>query len=140
MLFLAPEVAVPVGFGVLALGMPFRGTIPSLIVVSVVGALAFGALGLLVASRVRTFEAISGLLNLTMTPMWILSGVFFSAANFPDSLQPFIQALPLTALNDALRAVILEGATITAAGNELLVLAVWTVVAFATALKWFRWR
>jgi ABC-type multidrug transport system permease subunit len=140
MLFLAPEVAVPVGFGVLVLGMPFRGTVWSLIVVSIVGALAFGALGLLVASRVRTFEAISGLLNLTMTPMWILSGVFFSAANFPDSLQPFIQALPLTALNDALRAVILEGASIPAASNELLVLAVWTVVAFATALKWFRWR
>ena len=140
MLFLAPEVAVPVGFGVLVLGMPFRGTVLSLVVVSVVGALAFGALGLLVASRVRTFEAISGLLNLTMTPMWILSGVFFSAANFPDALQPYIQALPLTALNDALRAVILEGATVTAARGELLVLAAWTMVAFATALKWFRWR
>jgi ABC-type multidrug transport system permease subunit len=140
MLFLAPEVAVPVTFGVLVLGMPFRGTVSSLVAVSVIGALAFGALGLLVASRVRTFEAISGLLNLTMTPMWILSGVFFSAANFPDPLQPFIQALPLTALNDALRAVILEGATVTTASGELLVLGVWTFAAFGTALKWFRWR
>jgi ABC-2 type transport system permease protein len=96
LMFLAPEVAVPVGFGVFALGMPFRGSIGALTMVSLVGALAFGALGLLVASRVRTFEAISGLMNLLMTPMWIVSGVFFSASNFPEALQPVIQALPLT--------------------------------------------
>ncbi len=112
LVFLAPEVAVPVAFGALVLGMPMRGSIAALVVVSVVGALAFGALGLFVASRARTFEAISGLMNLSMLPMWLLSGVFFSAANFPASVQPFIQALPLTALNDALRAVVLEGSSL----------------------------
>ena len=54
--------------------------------------------------------------------MWVLSGVFFSASNFPDAVQPFIQALPLTALVDALRAVVLEGASLGAIRIELLTL------------------
>ena len=90
-----------------------RGSSPG---TCLLGAVAFGGLGLLVASRARTIEAVSGLLNLVMLPMWVLSGVFFSAANFPAAMQPFIQALPLTALNDALRAVMLEGAA--AAGGR----------------------
>jgi ABC-type multidrug transport system permease subunit len=140
LVFLAPEVAVPITFGALALGMPMRGSIATLAVVAVTGGLAFAALGILVASRVRTFEAISGLMNLAMLPMWLLSGVFFSAANFPPALQPLIQALPLTALNDALRAVVLEGAGLRAVGSELGVLGGWTAVSFAVALRIFRWR
>ncbi len=140
LMFLAPEVAVPVGFGVFVLGMPMRGSVGALVGVSLVGALAFGAIGLLAASRVRTFEAISGLMNLLMTPMWILSGVFFSASNFPEALQPVIQALPLTALNDALRLVILEGATLGEARGELGLLALWGTFAFAVALRLFKWR
>ena len=140
LVFLAPEVAVPVAFGAFVLDMPMRGSIAALVVVSVVGALAFGALGLLVASRARTFEAISGLMNLAMLPMWILSGVFFSAANFPTSVQPVIQALPLTALIDALRAVILEGSTLGDAQAELWTLLMWGIVSFAVALRIFRWR
>jgi ABC transporter DrrB family efflux protein len=138
--FLAPEAAVPLGFGVLALGMPVRGSFAAIAAVCILGAFTFTALGLLAASRPRTLEAISGVLNLTMVPMWVLSGVFFSSSNFPPALQPLIQALPLTALNDALRAVILEGATLTAVGSELILLAVWAVVTFGLALKLFRWR
>lgn len=74
-----------------------------------------------------------------MLPMWVLSGVFFSTANFPAALQPFIQALPLTAVNDALRAVILEGATLGEVGGELLLLAAWGIVPFLLALRLFRW-
>jgi ABC-2 type transport system permease protein len=140
LMFLAPEVAVPVAFGAFVLNMPMRGSIAALTVVSVTGAVAFGALGLFVASRARTFEAISGLMNVSMLPMWLLSGVFFSAANFPDSIQPVIQALPLTALNDALRGVILEGSTLRALQAEVGVLLTWGVVSFALALRLFRWR
>ncbi len=139
LVFLAPEAAVPLGFGVLALGMPMRGSLAATVVVCVAGALSVAALGLLTASRPRTLEAISGILNLVMLPMWVLSGVFFSTANFPDALQPIIQALPLTALNDALRAVVLEGAPLTAVGGELALLAVWGLVPFAVALRIFRW-
>ena len=140
LVFLGPEVAAPVAFGAFVLNMPMRGSIAALVLVSVLGALAFGALGLFVASRARTFEAISGLMNLSMLPMWVLSGVFFSAANFPGSVQPAIQALPLTALNDALRAVILEGSTVRAIQAELWTLVAWGLVSFAVALRIFRWR
>ena len=138
--FLAPEAAVPLGFGALVLGMPVRGSLVSIAAVCVIGAFAFTGLGLLAASRPKTLEAISGVLNMTMVPMWVLSGVFFSASNFPPAFQPVIQALPLTALNDALRAVILEGATLAQVGSELVRLAVWAVVTFVLALKLFRWR
>jgi ABC-2 type transport system permease protein len=140
LVFLTPEVAVPIGFGMLVLGMPMRGSYLALAVVAVVGGVAFAALGIFTASRVRTFEAISGLMNLVMLPMWMLSGVFFSSANFPASVQPVIQALPLTALNDALRGVVLEGASIASLQNELWLLAAWGIGAFTAALRIFRWR
>ena len=140
LLFLAPEVAVPLGFGILAFGMPVNGSVGAISAVTLLGSLAFGAFGLLLATRARTFEAVSGLMNFAMLPMWLLSGVFFSSSNFPRSVQPAIQALPLTALVDGLRAVVLEGATLHAVRAELLRLAIWTVVPFAVALRIFRWR
>jgi ABC-type multidrug transport system permease subunit len=140
LVLLGPEVAVPLTVGALALGLPIRGSLPAVAVVAIVGALAFGGIGLLVASRARTFEAVSGILNMSMLPMWILSGVFFSASHFPAALQPLIQALPLTALNDALRAVILEGASVGAVRSELALLVMWGVVPFVLALRVFRWR
>ena len=138
--FLAPEAAVPLGFGAVVLGMPIRGSFGSIAAVCVLGGFTFTGIGLLAASRPRTLEAISGVLNLTMVPMWVLSGVFFASSNFPPALQPFIQALPLTALNDALRAVILEGATLPQVGPELAILGGWAVTSFVIALKLFRWR
>jgi ABC-type multidrug transport system permease subunit len=138
--FLAPEAAVPLAFGSLVLGMPIRGSFAGIAAVCLAGACAFAALGLLAASRPRTIEGISGILNVVMLPMWIVSGVFFSASNFPGSLQPAIHALPLTALNDALRAVILEGAGLVTVRRELAILGAWTVIPFIVALRLFRWR
>jgi len=140
LVLLAPEAGVPLLFGVFVLGMPIRGSLVSLSIVCLVGALAFGSLGLLLASRARTFEAISGLMNFAMVPMWILSGVFFSSSNFPQAMQPAIQALPLTALIDALRSIVLEGAPLQSLSRELAVLAGWGVGGFGLALWMFRWR
>jgi ABC-type multidrug transport system permease subunit len=140
LVFLAPEVVVPLGFGMLAFGMPLHGTVAAITVVSLAGSIAFGAFGLLLGSRARTFEGVSGLMNLAMLPMWLVSGVFFSSSNFPAVAQPVIRALPLTALVDALRAVVLEGATLGAVRSELVVLALWTIVPFAVALRIFKWR
>ena len=140
LVLLAPEAGVPLVFGVFVLGMPIRGSVLSTAIVCLAGALAFGGIGLLISSRVRTFEAISGLMNLSTVPMWVLSGVFFSATNFPQSMQPLIQALPLTALINALRAVILEGTTLIGVARELAILAAWGLGSFATALAIFRWR
>jgi len=140
LLFLAPEVAVPLVFGALAFRMPINGSIGAIAVVSLVGALAFGAIGLLLGSRAKTFEAVSGLMNVAMLPMWLLSGVFFSSSNFPEAIQPMIQSLPLTALVDALRAVVLEGSSVNGVRGELVRLAIWTVAPFAVALRIFKWR
>jgi ABC-2 type transport system permease protein len=134
------EVAVLLGFAVLAFGVPLRGSLASLGAVCLLSAMAFSALGLLIASRVRTVEAASGLMNLVMLPMWIFSGVFFSSSRFPDAVQPLIQALPLTAVNDALRASMLEGAGWAALAPELAIVAAWLVVSFALALRLFRWK
>ncbi|HEX6212182.1 MAG TPA: ABC transporter permease [Methylomirabilota bacterium] len=140
LVFLVPEVGLLLAFGWFAFGVPQRGPWWLLAATCLVGALSFGGLGLLLASRARTVEAVSGLINVVMLPMWILSGVFFSAANFPPPMQPVIQALPLTALNDALRAIMLEGASLPAVAGELALLAGWGVAGFGLALLWFRWR
>jgi ABC-2 type transport system permease protein len=138
--FLPAEVLVPLLFAVIAFGMPVNGSAGAIVVTTLIGTLSFGAIGLLLATRARTIEAISGLMNLVMLPMWILSGVFFSSANFPDAVQPVIHALPLTAQIDALRAIILDGATLADVRTELAVLGVWGVVPFFAALRLFSWR
>jgi ABC-2 type transport system permease protein len=120
--------------------VPMRGSLVTVATIIVVSALAFGGLGLLIASRSKTIEGVSGLMNLSMLPMWVLSGVFFSSENFPHVVQPFIKALPLTATNDALRATLLRGVGLPGIGSQLAVLAAWMLVCFGIALKIFRWR
>ncbi len=133
------EVGLLLGFGVLVFHMQVRGSILSVILLGSVGAIAFGGVGLLTACRAQKIETVSGLINVVMMPMWIFSGVFFSYQRFPAITMPFIKALPLTALNDALRATILEGASLGSQSGRLLVLAVWGGVSFILALRWFRW-
>jgi ABC-2 type transport system permease protein len=134
------EVGLLLGFGALVFGVPFRGSLLVLAAVCLLSSLAFTSLGLLVSSRVQTMEGASGLMNLVMLPMWIFSGVFFSASKFPESIQPFIQALPLTAVVDALRANVLRGAGWQALAPEMGIVIAWLVVSFVLALKLFRWR
>lgn len=137
---LVVEIGFLVSFGVLAFGVPLRGSIVGLVALCLLGSMAFGGLGLLIAARPRTVEAASGLMNVTMLPMWVFSGVFFSSGNFPDAMQPFIKALPLTALNDGLRAIMLEGAGVTQLPLAFGVLSAWLVICFALAVKIFRWK
>jgi ABC-2 type transport system permease protein len=134
------EVIALVGFGVLVFHVPLRGSLWSLFFIAVFGALSFSGLGLLVGTRAKTIEAVSGLANAIMLPMWVLSGTFFSASHFPDVMQPFVRALPLTAVNDALRANMLQGASLTAVMPQLAVIAFWVVLCYGAALKLFRWR
>ena len=120
--------------------VPIHGSLITLAIVILVGAAAFSGIGLLIACRANKTETISGLMNLVMLPMWLLSGTFFSSKRFPDVTQPFIQALPLTQLNDALREVMLEGATLLTVSWRLAILAGWAVLGFMLGLKWFRWQ
>ncbi len=140
LLFLGLETTVIVGFAWAVFDVGVRGGLPTLAVLALVGALGFGGLGLLIASRVRTIEAVSGLMNLVMMPMWVLSGVFFSSSNFPEAMQPFIQVLPLTALIDALRGVMNEGLSLAEVSGEVGLLLGWGLVSFGLALKLFRWQ
>ncbi|MGA2965053.1 MAG: ABC transporter permease [Terriglobales bacterium] len=133
------QVAALLGFGVLVFHLPMRGSLLSVLFLAALGGVAFGAVGLLTACRAQKIETASGLINLVMMPMWIFSGVFFSSQHFPAKLQPLIQALPLTALNDALRAIILEGASLHSQSIRLLILALWGAISFILALRWFRW-
>lgn len=140
LLFLPLEVGILVAFAVVIFDVPIRGSIMALGAVSLLGALTFGAVGLLTGSRARTVEGVSGLMNVVMMPMWILSGIFFSTSRFPDVMQPVVQALPLTALNDALRSIMLDGSTLVTVGPELGILVVWGMGTFTVALAVFRWR
>lgn len=140
MVWLVPEVAAVLGFGMLAFGVEVRGSWSAFAAVNLVGALAFSALGLLVACRARTVEAVSGLMNVVMLPMWMLSGSFFSSERFPDAMQPFVKALPLTLANDALRLIGNEGSGWLAVTPHLLALAAWGLASFALAVWLFRWE
>ncbi|HTX75916.1 MAG TPA: ABC transporter permease [Terracidiphilus sp.] len=140
LLLLVIEVLAFLGFARLAFGVPFRGSLAELAFLCVLTSLSFSALGLLIASRARTMEAASGLMNLVMLPMWILSGVFFSASRFPAVIQPFVRALPLTAANDALRANMLQGVGLAHLSAPVAILLAWLVVPFAVSLRSFRWR
>jgi ABC-2 type transport system permease protein len=140
LIFAVPEVLSLLLFAWLVFGVAIQGWLITLVVVIVLGGACFTGVGLFVASRAKTNEAVSGLMNLVMLPMWILSGVFFSSERFPEAMQPFIQALPLTALNNALRAVMLEGAGFAEIGNEMLIMVAWGGISFAVALRFFRWR
>ena len=140
LMLLIIEVVVLVAFGAFVFGVPVRGSLLQLGVVALLAGVAFGGLGLLIAARPRTVEGASGLMNLVMMPMWVASGVFFSATNFPAAIQPAIQALPLTATNDALRLTMLEGAGWQAVAPELAILGAWLAVTFPLALRLFRWR
>ena len=138
--FLTLEVTILIGFAVLVLDVPFRGSVLLFALVAILGGATFVGLGLLVAARPRTIEGVSGLMNFVMFPGWIFSGVFFSTERFPEVMQPFVQALPLTALNDSLRGIMLEGSSLGALGWELLILLLWGGISFALALRWFRWQ
>src|ERR1700677_767962 len=133
------EIGLLMTLGVLVFHMKVLGSLFSILLLGALGALCFGGVGLVTASRAQKIESVSSLMNLVMMPMWIFSGVFFSYERFPAVIQPFIKALPLTALNDALRASILEVTPIYHQWPRLLIMLLWGAISFALALRWFRW-
>jgi ABC-2 type transport system permease protein len=138
--FVVVEVPLLLVFAWLVFGVRVEGSVLQLAAIVLLGTLSFSGLGLLAAARPRTVEGVSGIINVILMPMVVLSGVFFSASRFPDAVQPFIRALPLTALNDALRAIMNDGLPLTAVPVSLAVLAAWAAVSYAAALYWFRWQ
>jgi ABC-type multidrug transport system permease subunit len=140
MCFLIPEVIVLIVFAAVAFGVKIYGSFVATAFLILLGATAFSGIGLLVASRAKTIEAVSGLMNLVMLPMWMLSGIFFSSSRYPDFAQPFIRLLPLTALINALRAVMIDGASVSSQSGPIVLLAIYGAATFVIALKTFRWQ
>jgi ABC-2 type transport system permease protein len=140
LIFLVLEVAAVVIFATLAFGFTVRGSWLSVALVTILGGFTFSGIGLLVAARPTTIEGVSGLMNFIMLPMWLLSGTFFSSERFPHVLQPFIQALPLTALNNVLRGLMNEGASLSSNWIPIAILLFWCVISFVVALKIFKWQ
>jgi ABC-2 type transport system permease protein len=140
LLLVGIEAGIFLGFAHIAFGIPFKGPLWQLGLLCTLASLTFSAFGLLVASRAQTIEAASGLSNLTVMPMWMLSGVFFSASRFPDFAQPFIHILPLTAAIDAFRGNMIEGIQLTHLLFPVTVLLIWLSVTFTVSLRIFRWR
>jgi ABC-2 type transport system permease protein len=133
------ELLIVLGFGVLMFHMRVMGSWPAILFVSCLGAMTFAGLGLLTASRAEKIETASGIMNVIMMPMWVFSGIFFSYERFPAKVIPLIRLLPLTALNDSLRAVILEGKTLTSQAEPILVMSLWGGLCFLFAVRIFRW-
>ena len=137
--FMLVELVALLVFGYFVFDIVVRGSVTAAVLVGLLGALTFGGIGILVASRAQKIETVSGLMNLVMLPMFVFSGIFFSADRFPEMMQPAIQALPLTMLNDSLRAIIIEGQTLFSQSREILGLLLWGGVSFVLSIKWFRW-
>jgi ABC-2 type transport system permease protein len=140
LVFMIPEVVVILIFARLFFGVVVAGSFGAVLVLILVGAFTFAGLGLLVACRAKTLEAASGLMNLTMLPMWLLSGIFFSPDRFPQAVQPLIRLVPLTPLIEGLRAVMLEGASLASQSLNIGILLAWGAVTFALGIKLFRWN
>jgi ABC-type multidrug transport system permease subunit len=140
LLFLFLEVAAVVAFAWLVFGFTVRGSWLSVSLITLLGGFTFSGIGLLVAARPTTIEGVSGLMNFIMLPMWLLSGTFFSSERFPQVFQPFIKALPLTALNTLLRSVMNEGTPIWNSWVNISILLAWLIVSFVLALKIFKWQ
>ncbi len=127
-------------FARIVFGVGVQGSYVTLTLTALVGGLTFAVMGLLLACRAENPQIVSGLINVVSFPMYLCSGVFFSASRFPDSLQPVIRFMPLTALNDALRATMIDGATIVDVGGKLGLVGAWGAICFVLAIRLFKWR
>ena len=140
LVYMIPQILLLVVFAWLVFGVKVYGNWFALIVVILLGSLQFCGIGILIASRAKTIETVSGLMNLVMLPLYTLSGIFFSYERFPEFIHPFIKWLPLTPVIDALRAIWLDGLSLGSQWYELLIMTVWTIGSFLIALMIFRWR
>lgn len=138
--FLISQAVIVLLFARFVFDVALLGSWLPLMTLVLFGCFAFCGLGLLAACRARTMETASGIVNLITMPMWLLSGIFFSPDRFPDSVQPLVQALPLTPLVSGMRAVMLEAGGFAAVMPQLAALAAWSVLTFVGAILFFRWE
>jgi ABC-type multidrug transport system permease subunit len=138
--FLLGELPILLAFAHWVFDVPIRGSLLLLVVLSGLGSLMFAGIGLLLGCRAQNTHTVAGLVNMVSLPMLVTSGVFFSAARFPQIFQPIISFLPLTALIQGLRMVMLDGADAAAVVQQIGIILAWGLVSFVIALRLFRWQ
>jgi ABC-type multidrug transport system permease subunit len=138
--FLLGELPVLLCFAHWVFHVPIRGSVPLIVGLSALGSLMFAGLGLLIGCRAQNTHTVAGLVNLATLPMLVTSGVFFSAARFPEAFQPIIRLLPLTAVIEAVRTVMLDGVGVAAVANQIGIMLAWGLISFVIALRMFRWQ
>ncbi len=129
-------------YAVLALLVPFRneGNPLLLLLIAVAGALSMISLGFLMAARFKSEELANGVINIASWPMMLLSGVWFSLEGAPAWLRLAAEALPLTQMLNAARAVMLDGAGLLEVLPQVGLLFVMAIVFLSVAAAGFRWR
>lgn len=134
------EAAVLILFALLVFGMEIQGSVYALLVLFLAGNMAFAGLAVLVSSNTSNTEVGNGLINAVVTPMMVLSGIFFSYQNFPDWSIGLIKILPLTILTDGMRNIFNEGAGFNEVTLPIFVLVAMGVMFFGIGLKIFKWH
>jgi ABC-2 type transport system permease protein len=127
-------------FALFAFKINIQGDISSFIALYLAGNVAFAGIAVFVSSHTSNTEVGNGLINFVVTPMMVLSGIFFSYHNFPDWSIPVIQKLPLTILADGLRSIVNEGAGYHEVALPILVLSAIGIIFFTAGLKIFKWH
>lgn len=140
LVFMVPQVLLLILFSRFLFGVKIYGSVTATVLLVLLGAIEFAAIGLVVGARAKTLETASGLMNLVMLPMWTLCGIFFSYERYPEVVQPIIKRLPLTPIIDSLRAVMMDGESLLQQWPEMLTMIAWTVIPFCIAMAIFRWR
>lgn len=110
-----------------------------MVILSSLGLIVFLGMGLLISSIAKDENSISPIANLFTLPQFLLGGVFFPIDVFPDWLQPFAKVLPLTHLNEAMRAIAFEGASFQSEAIHIVILLIWAIVIYTITAKLFKW-
>lgn len=111
-----------------------------MLIASLLGLIVFMGAGFVISSVAKNQNVIPIYSNLFMFPQYFLSGTFFPKGALPKSIQWLVEALPLTALNDALRKISFEGAHLTDCGKQIGILAIWGIVVYSISVKVFKWE
>jgi ABC-2 type transport system permease protein len=115
-------------------------TVLEMLFLSALGLIVFMGFGFVVSGIAKNESSVPPIANIITLPQFLLSGTFFSITAFPTWLQPISRALPLTYLNDALRQVAFEGATLMDVSHQVLILLIWGIIIYAVAVKTFKWE
>lgn len=115
-------------------------TVVNMLLVSAIGLLVFMSFGFIISGIARSESTIPPLANILTLPQFLLAGTFFPTDVFPGWLQVISGALPLTYLNDALRAIAFDGAGLWDVKLDIGILVLWGAIGYFAAGRVFKWE